>query len=112
MPWSVFPAGTTMSHVAGSGAPAATEKQVPGVSRTGRQLAAPRSPTTLSRTGRRVEARCTSSYRAAYPSIAAWSKAGSGPGEMTSSARVLPCAWVRSRSSGGRARRRRSTQAR
>ena len=52
MPWSVQCTGTTTSAPIGSGAPAATEKQVPGVSRTGRQLAAPRSPTTLSRTGR------------------------------------------------------------
>ena len=51
MPWSVHSTGTTTSAAIGSGAPAATEKHVPGVSRTGRQLAAPRSPTTLSRTG-------------------------------------------------------------
>ena len=55
MPWSVQSGGTTTSAAAGSGAPAATEKQVPGVSRTGRQLDAPRSPTTFSRTG---AARC------------------------------------------------------
>ena len=61
--------GTTTSAAAGSGAPAATEKQVPGVSRTGRQLDAPRSPTTLSRTGRWGAAPMTSSQRAAYPSI-------------------------------------------
>ena len=52
MPWSVKAGGTTTSAAAGSGAPAATEKQVPGASRTGRQLDALRSPTTLSRTGR------------------------------------------------------------
>ncbi len=81
------PAGTTTSAPAGSGAPAATEKHVPGVSRTGRQLAAPRSPTTLSRMagpgraggGRDVAgprpSECPPSVRRSRPS-AAWSKAG------------------------------------
>ena len=44
---------------------AATAKQVPGAIRTGRQLAAPRSPTTLSRTGRCGAAPRMSSDRAA-----------------------------------------------
>ena len=112
MPWSVPVAGTTTSQVAGRGAPAATEKQVPDVSRTGRQLDAVRSPTTFSRTGRPGIAGITSSDRAAYPSIAAWSNAGSGPGATTSSASVLPYAWVRSRSSAGNGRTPRSTQVR
>jgi hypothetical protein len=73
MPWSVPEMGTITSHAAGSSAPEATEMQVPGVSRTGRQLAAERSPTTFSRTGRDGEASAMSSKRAAYPSIAAWS---------------------------------------
>ena len=65
MPWSVQAGGTTTSAAAGSGAPAATEKQVPGASRTGRQLAATRSPTTLSRTGRAGARAEQSSDRAA-----------------------------------------------
>lgn len=92
------------------------------MSRTGRQLAAPRSPTTLSRMlrppgvpegagtypGPRLPPEM-SSQRAAYPSTAAWSKAGNECGATTSSARTLPYAWVRSRSSGGSARNLRST---
>jgi hypothetical protein len=58
-------AGTITSAPAGTSAPAATEKHVPGVSRTGRQLEATRSPTTLSRTGRPGWASVMSSKRAA-----------------------------------------------
>ena len=71
MPWSVHSEGTTTSAAVGKGEPAATEKQLPGVSRTGRQLDAVRSPSTESRTLPPGPAR--SSNRAAYPSIAAWS---------------------------------------
>ncbi len=65
MPWSVIVTGTITSAPTGSGAPAATEKQVPGVSRTGRQLEATRSPTTFRRTGRPGCASVMSSKRAA-----------------------------------------------
>ena len=56
----------TTSAAAGSLVPAAREKQPPGVTRTGRQLAAVRSPITDSRGGVTPEWR--SSLRAAYPS--------------------------------------------
>ncbi len=75
-------------------------------------LDATRSPTTRSRAGRPACASLMSSKRAAYPSIAAWSNAGTGLGEITSSARTLPCAEVISRSSGGSGRSVRSTPAR